>query len=127
MAEENLKEAVQKTVDNAIQIHKEACPLTPVDTGRLRESGKVEINGEKITEGTKEGDIKILKSGKDFENIKNDIEIKIIYDAESPEGYKYSGIQHENLEFNHTEGQAKYLEVPFLNNIDKIKKDLQGK
>ena len=70
-------------------------PLVPVDTGRLKSSGKV-VQENKNT-------------------------VYVTYEAYNPEnGYEYAPIQHEVLDFNHTVGQAKYLEEPFMTNIDNL-------
>ena len=70
-------------------------PLVPVDTGRLKESGRV------VQE--------------------NANTVYITYEAFNPEnGYEYAPIQHEALDFHHNVGQAKYLEEPFMMNIDKL-------
>lgn len=73
---------------------KESQPLVPVDTGRLKNSGKV----VEISNG-----------------------YSVVYSTENPTtGYNYAMIQHENLEYNHEVGQAKYLEEPLRNNADKL-------
>lgn len=70
-------------------------PLVPVDTGRLKKSGKV------VQE--------------------NANTVYVTYEAFNPEnGYDYAPIQHEVLDFKHTIGQAKYLEQPFLTNMDNL-------
>lgn len=70
-------------------------PLVPVDTGRLKESGKV------VEE--------------------NPSTVYVTYEAFNPEnGYEYAPIQHEALDFHHNVGQAKYLEEPFMTNINTL-------
>ena len=70
-------------------------PLVPVDTGRLKASGKV------TAEGTNE--------------------VYVSYEAVNPDsGYEYAPIQHEDLSFHHDIGQAKYLEEPFASSIDEL-------
>lgn len=72
----------------------ESQPLVPVDTGRLKESGEV---------------VEIPKG------------YSVVYSTENPEtGYNYAMIQHENLEYHHEVGQAKYLEEPLRRNADKL-------
>lgn len=84
---------VKKAID---MIYSTSQPLVPVDTGRLKRSGKI----------TK------LKDG-----------YRLHYRAENPKtGYNYAPIQHENMHFKHKVGQAKYLEKPVEMNMDKIKK-----
>lgn len=70
-------------------------PLVPVDTGRLKASGNV------------------LQE--------NSCTVYVTYKAINPEnGYDYAPIQHEDLDFHHNVGQAKYLEEPFMMNIEKL-------
>lgn len=77
-------------------------PLVPVDTGRLKDSGKV------IQE--------------------NNNTIYVTYEAFNPEnGYEYAPIQHEVLDFHHNIGQAKYLEEPFATNINLLVEITAGK
>lgn len=65
-------------------------PLVPIRTGQLIASGHVEDDG-------------------DFSKY-------VVYEATDPNsGYDYAPIQHEELSFNHTYGQAKYLEEPYFN------------
>ena len=77
-------------------------PLVPVDTGRLKDSGKV------IQE--------------------NNNTVYVTYEAFNPEnGYEYAPIQHEVLDFHHNIGQAKYLEEPFATNINLLVEITAGK
>ena len=86
-------------------------PLVPVDTGRLKSSGKVIQDGNNT--------------------------VYVTYEAFNPEnGYDYAPIVHENLGFNHPihyhgkgeghavvyncGGQAKYLEEPFMKSLDEL-------
>ena len=83
-------------IEKAMEIiYQSSQPLVPVDTGRLKRSGKIT-------------------------QIKNGYQLK--YKALNPKnGYDYAPIQHENLKFNHKVGQAKYLETAVAVNMDKIK------
>lgn len=77
-------------------------PLVPVDTGRLKDSGRV-ISEDKDT-------------------------VYVTYEAFNPEnGYEYAPIQHEALDFHHNIGQAKYLEEPLMTNIDLLVEITAGK
>lgn len=70
-------------------------PLVPVDTGRLKASGKV----TEFSPLTK----------------------YVSYEAVDPDtGYEYAPIQHETLSFKHKVGQAKYLEEPFRNEMSNM-------
>ena len=77
-------------------------PLVPVDTGRLKESGRVVVEDANT--------------------------VYVTYEAFNPEnGYEYAPIQHEALDFHHNIGQAKYLEEPFMINMDKLVELVAGK
>lgn len=85
-----------KGVEKAIKIiYQSSQPLVPVDTGRLKRSGKIT-------------------------QIENGYQLK--YHAENPQNkYNYAPIQHENMNFKHKVGQAKYLEQAVRENMTKIK------
>lgn len=93
---ENIQDKTEAGILDAMEfILRISKPRVPVDTGALQRSGKI----NKIENG-----------------------YEVIYHSENPAtGYNYAPIQHENLTFNHTVGQAKYLEEPILQNINKIK------
>lgn len=85
-----------KGIEKAMGIIYDASqPLVPVDTGALKRSGVIQ---------------------------QTDKGYKIKYHSESPSGYNYAVIQHENTSFNHRVGQAKYLEDAIKSNMDKIEK-----
>lgn len=91
-----IPQRTMKGVQLAIEhIYKMSQPLVPVDTGRLKRSGKI----TKLEDG-----------------------YQLHYRAENPKtGYNYAPIQHENTHFKHKVGQAKYLESPIIRDMDKIK------
>lgn len=64
-------------------IKKESQKLVPVDTGALKKSVRVEIH-----------------------DLGHTAEVEVSYNT------PYALVQHENLEYNHQVGQAKYLEQP---------------
>lgn len=69
-------------------IAEEASELAPVDTEQLKYSYDIEPYG--------------------------DGGYKVTFNAYNPkDGYNYAAIQHENLEYHHDIGQAKYLEEPY--------------
>lgn len=84
----------EKGIEEAMTfILKQSKEEVPVDTGALKKSGKM----------TK---------------IKNGYEIS--YKQKSESGYNYAPIQHENLDYKHKKGKAKYLEDPIKQNEQKI-------
>lgn len=61
-------------------------PLVPVDTGELKASGRVQLDGHGAA---------------------------VIYDAKAPDDFAYGIKQHEDMALNHPNGgQAKFLEQP---------------
>lgn len=93
----NIHGKTMKGIEKAMGvIYNDSQGKVPVDTGRLKASGKIRP-------------------------IKNGYELK--YHSENPKnGYNYAPIQHENLSFKHRVGQAKYLEDAVKENMDTIKK-----
>ncbi len=90
----NIPNKTMKGIEKAMGIiYDDSQPRVPVDTGALKRSGIV----EQVDKG-----------------------YKIKYHSESPSGYNYAVIQHENTSFNHKVGQAKYLEDAIKSNMDKI-------
>lgn len=91
-----LPQRTMKGIEKAMGIiYQSSQPLVPVDTGRLKRSGKIT-------------------------QIKDGYQLK--YKALNPKsGYDYAPIQHENLKFKHRVGQAKYLEQAVVKNMSKIK------
>lgn len=85
--------------------------LVPVDQGPLRRSGHV------VAPTT---------------NSRNrSIEVQVVFDAKNPvNGYGYAEIQHENLNYHHDFGEAKYLEKAIdahRDQIDQLGRDVKDK
>lgn len=82
-------------VTEALEIAKaNTIPKTPIDMGDLRAGFKITVLGRENRAITG--------------MISNDLE--------------YAAVQHENLEFNHTEGEAKYLEKGVMQSVGKMYK-----
>lgn len=84
-------------------------PLVPEDTGLLKISGKV----QKVPR-TKDPTYQVVYSATAGERARvqgSSAKIK------NPD-FNYAWIQHENLEYHHEKGQAKYLEEPYEENKD---------
>lgn len=77
----------------AEQLLKWSKPLVPVDTGKLKASGEV---------------------------VKRDTGYAVQYSSTNKQGYDYAYIQHENLEYHHEVGQAKYLEQPLREHAQEL-------
>jgi len=80
---------------NGAAIERDAKVLTPVDTGMLRFS----IN---------------------YSILRTDRTLKL--KLSSP--MKYAAVQHENFKFYHIVGQAKFIEIPFVRQVRKIKMEI---
>lgn len=92
--EEKLNEMINQVDDIAedalgeiaSNIYARSQQMVPVDTGRLKDSGEI---------------VRI-----------SELHWAVQYQAFDPKtGYEYAPIQHEHLGFNHTVGNAKYLEL----------------
>lgn len=90
-------------IDIAIDWLGRAVEKAPLDTGDLRGSGYVLVNGELIAHGNDDGSTTILSEP----NIpQSNVTVVEIGFASS-----YAFVQHEHVEFYHENGEAKYLEV----------------
>lgn len=113
----------QGLADALLYVANESQQRAPADTGDLRGSVKVEINGESFAEGEK-NDSKDKASKKPNRNI--------IIVGELPEhatkgsvsyNTAYAATQHEQIHYDHPRGgQAKYLESVLVENQDRILK-----
>lgn len=97
--------------DAGVFILSESVPLAPVDTGNLRGSGYVELDGERVARGDgKSGTVSTIGA--------------VPEDATHAEigfGAKYAADQHEQVNLNHPRGgEAKYLESVLVENYDRI-------
>lgn len=112
--QKQIEKEVLKGVEEAL-VDLSARSLTecPLDTGNLRESYKVDVNGDTIIVGTKNAKPMKIKKIKKIKDGK--------VEAEASYNTDYALIQHEDLTFNHpTPGtKAKYLEDPLKNNEQK--------
>ena len=88
--------------DESARLYAEAVAETPYETGKLEDAVYVRVSRDKRRPGLVAG-----------------------ASAKSPKGYDYSGIQHENTQFNHPiKGNAYYIANPFHRSIDRIKRRL---
>ena len=94
-------------------ILKEAINLTPLDTGTLRRSGTVTVGDLPDADAT-------------YQQAKtNEVQPSPDPLGDNPEVYismntPYAIDQHENLHYRHKDGQAKYLETPYLQEAGKV-------
>lgn len=129
---EKLQEGIEKLnkknsrgfVDALMFVANESQLRAPVDTGDLRGSVQVEINGEIYAEGEK-----IDSDSSENEKIKiPNREIKVV--GALPEhatkgsvsfNTKYAATQHEQINYDHPRGgQSKYLESVLVENQDRL-------
>lgn len=105
-AQRKMEKAIQGIVNKSERAIQDVCldllneskQLAPLDTGELRASGYTEFAD--LPEG---------------------------YVGEVGFGTPYAAVQHEELEYEHEHGQAKYLEQPLKKNADKYAKQIADK
>ena len=119
---ENIQEAVDNLehgsavgLANALlYIATESQQRAPADTGDLRGSVKIRIDGENYAHGEKGGGITVTGALTDKPN---DVTVgEVSYNT------KYAANQHEHTEYYHEKGQAKYLESVLIEQKDRILK-----
>lgn len=112
--------AARVMTNRAINLLDESVKQTPVDTGALRASGFVRVNGKNVARGKKnkkEGKIRVFKKMPNMEKMstKDDLAVEVGFDT------PYAWDQHENMGYKHSKGcKAKYLEDPFRANKEDI-------
>jgi hypothetical protein len=94
----------------ALDVAGRAMRRAPVDTGHLRESGWVEVNGAEVARGQEDGSLATSGGAPPAEEGR--AVARITFNATTDDGrYSYALIQHEETEFGHPRGgEAKYLE-----------------
>ena len=91
---DKIKNAIQKAnAENALHLIGEASQQAPLDTGFLRSKGDFAITDDGLT-------------------------MVVEFSAKNKDGFDYAAIQHEDLTFHHENGNAKFLENPFDENLD---------
>lgn len=102
--------STQGLADALLFVATESQQRAPIDTGDLRGSVKVEIDGDMYSEGVKGGGINVVGSLPE-KATKGTVSFNT----------KYAAVQHEKINYNHPRGgQAKYLESVLLENKDRI-------
>lgn len=98
--------------DVGLDLLRRAVKLAPIEWGDLKSSGHLVVNGQEVARGTKRGGVQRVGSPGDGRGGRHTAEVAF---EES-----YAIIQHEEIDFDHPRGgQAKYLEDPFAENIDR--------
>lgn len=123
-AVDNLQAAVDKIksgsaqglADALIFIGTESQKKAPVETGDLRGSLEIEMNGTVIGKGNSGGGVEVISAP-----LENSISGKVSYNT------PYAAAQHEHTEYDHPHGgQAKYLESVATGEQDRILKLIAG-
>lgn len=106
------------TRDVAVEILRLAVLKAPVDTGHLRESGSVEIQGVTVA-GSSGG---VQATGQPPPATGTSVTARIGFNATTKDGKRsYAQIQHERIDFNHPKGgEAKYLEKALEEVADRV-------
>ena len=125
---ENIQEAVDNMVSGSVQgladallyVASESQKRAPVDTGDLRGSVEVKINGEDYACGEKGGGLTVngsIPKNADIDRVVGEVSYNT----------KYAANQHEHTEYDHPRGgQAKYLESVLVEEKDRILKLIAG-
>ena len=87
---------------SAQRIKTEAIAKVPYKTGKLERSIYVRVAKDKKRPGIVAG-----------------------ASARSKDGYNYAGIQHENLNYQHTKGQAHFISEPFNAEVKRLKQRIR--
>lgn len=111
-----VKATEETFVDTGLLIITDSLNEAPVDTGKMRESARIKLNGKNIGRGTKSGDLRRVNKVVKKEKVEN---INISYNT------PYALIQHEELSFYHPVGKAKYLEDPALKHLEHINEKMR--
>lgn len=112
--EKKIEKEIMKGFEEVLEdLSTQSLKECPLDTGKLRESYRVDVNKETIIKGNKKGKPKKVKKIKEIKDGK--------LEADASYNTDYAVVQHEDLTFNHpTPGtKAKYLEDPLKNNEQK--------
>jgi len=118
--EQNIQKEVDKLeskssqglADALLYVATESQQRAPVDTGDLRGSVQVDIEGQRYAQGVKGGGVNTVNALP--ENITKG---SISYNT------PYAAAQHEQIHYDHPRGgQAKYLESVLIENEDRILK-----
>lgn len=112
---EVLEEVRQTCVKITFDLLGEGMRRAPKETGTLRGSGIALVDGKKVATTSNEGgQPKLTKGEVDFgqmlDRMIKDIVAEIVFNVE------YATVQHERTDYNHTDGEAKYLEKPLYSN-----------
>lgn len=100
----------QALMDAGFDVLGRAMRLAPVDTGHLRESGWLEVNGVEMARGQEDGGV--ARSAGSPPLAQDRATARVTFNATTEDGrWSYAVIQHERTDFKHERGgEAKYLE-----------------
>lgn len=114
---DNMEHGSTKGLANALMdVAEESQKRAPVDTGNLRGSVMVELDGETYAEGSKEGGVSIVASVPETAERGT-----VSYNT------PYAAQQHEQINYDHPRGgQSKYLESVLVEESDRILQTIAG-
>lgn len=116
---DKMQKMMEKAIENGItqsieDISDQSLKETPIDSGDLRKSYKVEVNNREIGHGSSNGQYTGSKV-----KFSEDMEIKMSYNTD------YALKQHEYYPHKRVSGtKTKYLQDPILHNIKNIPKNI---
>ena len=126
-AEQNLQDKINKLtekgglgiLDALLYVGAESQKRAPVHTGDLRGSIQVELGEKLYAQGVSdEGNNYVEIVGKIPEQLK---EGKVSFNTE------YAAVQHEQINYHHENGQAKYLESVLVESQERVLNCIAGK
>lgn len=105
--------SAQGLTDALLYVATESQQRAPKDTGDLRGSVEVKIGGEQYAHGEKGGGITVSGTIPDTDATTY-VRGEVSYNT------PYAANQHEHIEYEHKEGQAKYLESVLVEGKERI-------
>ena len=109
--------SAQGLSDASLFILGDAAKRAPVDTGNLRGSGYVELDGQQVAKGAEGGGCTLTGAGPE-----DAAHAEIGFNA------KYAADQHEQVHLSHPRGgQAKYLESVLVEEQERILATITGR
>lgn len=93
---------IEELEKSAQRIKAEAIAKVPYKTGKLERAIYVRVAQDKKRPGIVAG-----------------------ASAKSKNGYDYAGIQHENVDYHHTKGQAHFISEPFNAEVKRLKQRIR--
>lgn len=117
LVDDIISAGAQGLADASLYILGEAVKRAPVDTGNLRGSGYVELDGQRVAKGTEGGSCTLTGAVPE-----DAARAEIGFNA------KYAADQHEQVHYTHPRGgQSKYLESVLVEEQSRILTTITGR